>query len=415
MKKLLSLALVLAMLLTMSVTAFAADINESSISKSGSTTITYSADDSYVVTIPDSITVGTDATVSVSNVTLAQGYNLVVSVSSKNNWTLKNGDNTIGYTLKIDDSTIVNNGTVLTVKSGETASKTLKTTLSGAAMYSGSYNDTLTFNLYVFPEDSINAISMSAADLKAALTAALREGKTELDITLAADADKTMTTAIFEAITGSNATDGSLSLTLRGITTIAEEAFVKFGDQSRYPYIDTSVYMNSLGSLTLTDVTTIETKGFSKCSNLKSLTAPKLQNVGESAFIGHNLSVIDLPEATTLGFTAFDSSIATITKVNLPKVTEIHPWALGSTGLKYANGAEIILTGLTDNFEFYDKYGGSTYTDFIAKNQVDHIDLTLSTCMNAQVNGNTWTFKNKFDGGTGSYTFKSIKFVDTTN
>lgn len=47
----------------------------------------------------------------------------------------------------------------------------------------------------------INATTMSADVLKTTLASALEEGKTDLKITLAADADKAMTTAIFEAIT----------------------------------------------------------------------------------------------------------------------------------------------------------------------------------------------------------------------
>lgn len=146
MKKLLSLALILAMVLTMSVTAFAQEIT----GESGSTDITYTANESYVVTIPDSMKVGEDANVSVKDVVLAANKQLTVSVSSEqynNGWKLKNGDETIGYTLKIDNTDVANNGTVLTVKSGDEVTKTLKTTLTGTAKYSGTYTDTLTFNI----------------------------------------------------------------------------------------------------------------------------------------------------------------------------------------------------------------------------------------------------------------------------
>ena len=152
MKKLLSLALVLAMMLTMSTTAFAAEIKQDTENKTGTTEVTHTVSDSYIVTIPDSMTVGTDATVSVSDVTLAEGYSLAVSVSSTqydNGWKLKNGDDTLGYTLKIDNEDVANNGIVLTAESGGTGTKTLVTALDGTAKYSGTYKDTLTFSVNV--------------------------------------------------------------------------------------------------------------------------------------------------------------------------------------------------------------------------------------------------------------------------
>ena len=152
MKKILSLALVLAMMLTMSVTAFATEIT----GDSGSVDITYTYEapvDSYIVTIPDSMTLGTDANVSAGDVAITAGYLLTVSVSSQQydgGWKLSNGTNTLDYTLKIDGADIENNGTVLTAKNGDTAvSKTLVTALSGTPIYSGNYTDTLTFNVSV--------------------------------------------------------------------------------------------------------------------------------------------------------------------------------------------------------------------------------------------------------------------------
>lgn len=155
MKKLLSLALSLAVVLTISAAALATDIT----GESGITMIKYTADvssaadDSYVVTIPDSMTVGTDATVSVKDVVLSAGKQLTVSVSSdlySNGWRLSGGgDDYLGYSLKIDDTDVVNNGTVLTVENGGTASKTLKTALTDTPSRSGVYADVLTFTVSV--------------------------------------------------------------------------------------------------------------------------------------------------------------------------------------------------------------------------------------------------------------------------
>lgn len=155
MKKLLSLAMSLAMLLTISVAALAQEIT----GESGTTMIKYTADvsstanDSYVVTIPDSMTVGTDATVSVKDVVLSAGKQLTVRVSSdiyNNSWRLSGGlDDYLRYSLKIDDAELANNDTVLTVETGETASKTLKTALTDTPTRSGVYFDMLTFTVSV--------------------------------------------------------------------------------------------------------------------------------------------------------------------------------------------------------------------------------------------------------------------------
>ena len=201
MKKLLSLALVLVMVLTMSVTAFAQEIT----GNSGSTDITHTVSDSYIVTIPDSMTIGTDANVSVSDVTLAKDYKLAVSVSSaqyNDGWKLKNGDDTIGYTLKIDNTDVANNGTVLTAKSGETATKTLKTELSGTAKYSGTYKDTLTFNVSVSESNTTteNTPKITGVSFSGDMVSTDTENKT-YTITVPADGNTVWPTV---TVTGTN-------------------------------------------------------------------------------------------------------------------------------------------------------------------------------------------------------------------
>ena len=180
MKKILSLALVLAMVLTMSVTAFATEIT----GNSGSVDITYTYEapvDSYIVTIPDSMTLGTDANVSAGDVAITAGYLLTVSVSSQQydgGWKLSNGTNTLDYTLKIDGADIENNGTVLTAKNGDTAvTKTLVTALSGTPIYSGNYTDTLTFNVsivecnHTFDENNMCACGVVKVEVEVDLSA----------------------------------------------------------------------------------------------------------------------------------------------------------------------------------------------------------------------------------------------------
>lgn len=149
MKKTLSFTLALVMLFSLSTTAFATEIT----GDSGSVDITYTYEappDTYIVTIPDSMTIGTDANVTVSDVSISESTMLSVSVSSSQysgGWKLTNGDDAVGYTIKIDGTDIENNATLITVGNGESASTTLVTALAGTPKYSGSYTDTLTFTV----------------------------------------------------------------------------------------------------------------------------------------------------------------------------------------------------------------------------------------------------------------------------
>ena len=117
--------------------------------------VTYTAPSSYTVSIPASITVGENAKVAASNVVLHEGETLLVSVSSEqysDSWQLKNGDNSIPYTIKNGERSIVNGGTVLNAKSSETPSVILATALaeqSEPLSYAGAYTDTLVFSVDV--------------------------------------------------------------------------------------------------------------------------------------------------------------------------------------------------------------------------------------------------------------------------
>lgn len=152
MKKIISLALAVLIIAAMSVTAFAAEIKQDTENKTGSTDITYTATESYVVIIPESMTVGTTATVEADNILIGYNKQLTVSVSSQNEWKLKNNDDGLGYTLHIGETGVTStNNTVLTAASGDTVSKTLSVTIdpNQSPKYAGNYTDTLTFTVSV--------------------------------------------------------------------------------------------------------------------------------------------------------------------------------------------------------------------------------------------------------------------------
>lgn len=421
MKKLLSLALVLAMVLAMSTTAFATEIT----GNSGSTDITYTYEapvDSYVVTIPDSMPVGTGATVSVSDIVLAVGYQLTVSVSSTqydNGWKLKNNGDTLNYTLKIDNTDVANNGTVLTAKNGNEVSKTLVTAVPKGQKpkYSGSYTDTLTFSVSVV-DTSINATSMTTDQLKAAVAAELEAGKTDITVAMTSTPEVAMFTAIRNALINTDGVeDGSINLTLKGVTVIPDHTAVGsnpsfvFGPDGTIDEYNPEC-VTQLASVYLPDVLSIGTNAFGYCKNLTSITAPKLQTVGTGAFNHAGLTSVNLPEVTTIGNYAF-GNCKSLTTVEFPKATTIvneafyecsslttaklpSATSIGDMAFHSTNITHLELTA-DDSISIHEDALGYPNT-FSAD-----IDLVLNKNKQSEVtDGTTWN----------GFTFKSITFAD---
>ena len=336
MKKLLSLALVLAMVLTMSVTAFAADNTLDNERKTGTTEVTHTVSDSYIVTIPDSMTIGTDANVSVKDVVLASDQELTVSVSStqyNGGWKLKNGDDTIGYTLKIDNTDVANNGTVLTVKSDETATKTLKTELSGTAKYSGNYTDTLTFTVAVAYSYDGTGVT-TEKDLNSMLnwlTARLNAGATDIVLNLSDNSDDLrfesdgesgpideicVIREISDTIKQSDAVDGTIHLTVRSASA---------GSYS-WSYSENT----KLKTITLPDATILAGACFNGCTNLTAVYAPSVTEIVGMPFGGcDNLTILELTATGSFTFekdgnTSWNSGTSNIDlKLNIDKQSDV--------------------------------------------------------------------------------------------
>ena len=175
MKKLLSLALATVMLFMISATVCAQEITDNS----GSVTVTYTSEVTYTVTIPDSMTIGTPAEVSVSDVTIGADQGLSVTVSSdqyNEGWQLTDGTNNVGYTLKIGNSydDLANGGEVLYATAGENVTTTLNTVLKASPIYSGTFTDTLTFSVDIVVK---NITQAEAEDLVAKCSALVTELK----------------------------------------------------------------------------------------------------------------------------------------------------------------------------------------------------------------------------------------------
>lgn len=198
--------------------------------------------------------------------------------------------------------------------------------------------------------NTFDATAMTAEQLNATVAKALDYGHTELAITLAADADATM----FSAITAALATtvdpsldqyelvmnySGTIDLTISGAKTVPECTF----------YVDEYVNENwragaALRSVTLTDATTIgesaffssamtsfsapnviEIEGFALegCMKLTDVYLPSVQTLGDAVFSDcYALKTISLPECIDLGNGVFNSCEALET-VYAPKATNL--------------------------------------------------------------------------------------------
>lgn len=158
MKKIISLALAVMMIATMSTTAFAATIENGT----GTVEVIYGVSEKYTVTIPADITLTanheSDIEISASDVVIPYGNELTVSISSTNytdsKWYLvdsASASNKLEYSIKNGENDVTSGSTILTVAAGTTEKQevTLKAKLVDKATYSGTYKDTLTFSVNV--------------------------------------------------------------------------------------------------------------------------------------------------------------------------------------------------------------------------------------------------------------------------
>ena len=290
--------------------------------------------------------------------------------------------------------------------------------------------------------NTFDATAMTPEQLNAAVTEALEYGHTELAITLAADADATM----FSAITAALATtvdpsldqyelvmnySGTIDLTISGAKTVPECTF----------YVDEYVNENwragaALRSVTLTDATTIgesaffssamtnfsapnviEIEGFALegCMKLTDVYLPSVQTLGDAVFSDcYALKTISLPECIDLGNGVFNSCEALET-VYAPKATNLGAieFMMCTSLMKVTLGSVVSVNQLYESID-----NGL----FCLANDTQNIELVLSsdqkvmtfdsgtkywTATETDYNGSDYHNNKSFIG----YTFKSITFV----
>ena len=163
MKKVLTLALVGAMLTATGITAFAADkeVNQDTTPPTGTTSVTMSVAPSYTVTIPESVvlneqtdgTYSNDAVITATNIRLNNGK--VINVTMDSDFLLENaqGAAALPYTLTINDAEKASGDTVATFNTNADLTLVQQSdALHFAAdvpTYAGDYSDTVTFNIAV--------------------------------------------------------------------------------------------------------------------------------------------------------------------------------------------------------------------------------------------------------------------------
>ena len=161
MKKILTLALVAALLTATGMTAFAADVDQDTTPPTGTTSVTMSVAPSYTVTIPESVvlneqtngTYSNDAVITATNIRLTN--NKVVSVTMESDFLLENtqGAAALPYTLTMNGNEKVSGDVVaiFTTNADLTLvqqSDTLHFT-ANVPTFAGDYSDTVTFTIAV--------------------------------------------------------------------------------------------------------------------------------------------------------------------------------------------------------------------------------------------------------------------------
>ena len=118
------------------------------------TTITYTVNPTYTVTIPENVTIGTDGTektVSAEGVIVEKGKYVSVSLAENNDFTVKTAEGAeLPYTVTANGEAVAAGGEVLAVnpKDGKSGTATLTFDIDESAIqYAGTYTGTATFTI----------------------------------------------------------------------------------------------------------------------------------------------------------------------------------------------------------------------------------------------------------------------------
>ena len=154
MKKLFALILAVAMLMSLSVTAFAANTT------GGSTQVSFNVDPTYTVTIPAKVElqkIDTDGAITYENdytitaeagVRLKKGEYIEVTIASDYVMQTPQGA-TLDYTITAENAAVANNGVVAEFATDKNAQSTTIHIAANDPDFAGEYKDTVTFTVAV--------------------------------------------------------------------------------------------------------------------------------------------------------------------------------------------------------------------------------------------------------------------------
>ena len=260
----------------------------------------------------------------------------------------------------------------------------------GSALKAQTMNVTDGTNTY-YADDAIS--------LNEAVTHILEDGSRTFTVNLPSDAETELFTAIRRAIIDTEGVeDGSINLTLAGVEAIPDhEEDLEFGgaifgyvsgEDKNGEWVTESV--TQLASINLPDVISIGIRAFESCDSLVSVSAPKVQTIGDWAFAYTGISELELPEVTSIGWAAF-IECKNLSTVILPKVTNIGQQAFDIQSLTLTS-----LMLLSEDDIYIEKKALGYPESFSA-----NIDLVLNANKKDEVtNGLNWN----------GFAFKSIMY-----
>lgn len=132
---------------------------------------------------------------------------------------------------------------------------------------------------------------------------ALAANKKNIEITLDANADKSVFDAIREAL--KSASEGSIELTVYGVEALPSNAFSN---------------CQPLKSISLPEVKSIDRYAFQQCNGLETIYAPIVSSISDCAFLNcHRLKSVTLGNISTAGFHIFDVGSTDLVDLTLSK------------------------------------------------------------------------------------------------
>ena len=170
MKKIFALILTIAMMATLSVTAFAAEYDTTG---DKGMDVTYSVEPGYTVTIPPTVTIGTSGTsaeISAADVVVEKGQYVSVTLAADNNFTVTSGEGaTLTYTVTKGGQPVAAGGEILAVNpaSADNGSTEITFAINDEIQYAGTYTGSATFTIAVkdAPKTIIN-FTMDSSDFE---------------------------------------------------------------------------------------------------------------------------------------------------------------------------------------------------------------------------------------------------------